>query len=182
MRWERLFADLEARLEAAEHELTEGDVADLTRSERGQLQLRDRLRAHVGETLSWSVGVDESPLSGELMDVGADWVLIRGSREELLIPIAAVQHVSGLSRAAEPAVGEVARRLGIAVVLRGLVRDRAIVTVRLASDQRLTGTIDRVGKDHLDLAIHGADLPRRATAVLAVRCVLLHAVVGVAVQ
>jgi hypothetical protein len=182
MRWERLFADLEARLEAEERATWDGDVADLVPAERGQLTLADRLRAHLGESLSWSLGFGDPSLDGELLDIGADWVLIKAGRGETLIPIGAVQYVSGLSRVAEPDSGELARRLGLGVVLRGLARDRAVVNVRLRGDLRATGTIDRVGTDHLDLAVHAGDLPRRRDAVLGVRCLPIQAIVSVVVQ
>jgi hypothetical protein len=182
MRWERLFADLEARLEAEERAIAEGDVIDLVRAERGRLTLQDRLRAHVGEPLTWSLGPGEVAEQGELIDLGADWVLVETARGEVLIPIGAVQYISGLSRAADPRAGEVARRLGLAAVLRGLSRNRAVVSVRLRSDLRLTGTIDRVGVDHFDLAVHAGDEPRRGPAVHGVRCVLFSAIAGVGVH
>lgn len=182
MRWERLFDDLEAQLAAGEAAAAQGDLTDLVRAERAQLTIVDRLRAHVGEPLTWSVGAEDAPMQGELLDLGADWLLIRGLSGEVLIPIAAVQYISGLSRAAEPSRSEVARRLGLGVVLRGLSRDRAVVTIRMPGDRRLSGTIDRVGADHLDLALHGTDLPRRSAAVLGVRCLLFRSIVSVAVH
>jgi hypothetical protein len=182
MRWEQLFADLEARLEAEERAAAEGDLADLVRAEHGQLTVRDRLGAHIGATLTWSVGSAEPSVTGELLDLGADWMLVRTVRREVLVPIAAVGSIAGLSRAAVPVKGEVARRLGLAVVLRGLARDRAVVTVRLRDEQSVTGTIDRVGADHLDLALHAAELPRRSGAVLGVRCLMFQAIISVAVH
>jgi hypothetical protein len=182
MRWERLFADLEARLAAEERNAWEGDLADLVRAERAQLTLADRLRAHLGESLTWSLGFGDPSLDGELLDVGADWVLIKAVRGETLIPIAAVQCVGGLSRAAGPDPGVVARRLGLGVVLRGLARDRAAVSVVLRGELSLVGTIDRIGKDHLDLAVHAADRPRRSNAVHAVRCLPIQAIVSLTVR
>ena len=182
MRWERLFEDLEARLEFEERAAVDADVVDLVRAERAQLAVRDRLRAHLDELLTWSlVSVDE-PVSGRLLDVGSDWVLIEVRPGEMLIPIGAVQCIEGLSRIAEPAPGEVARRLGIGVILRGLARDRAVVSVRSVGDHWVTGTIDRVGADHVDLAVHPQDESRRGPAVRGVRCLLLSAVVGIAVR
>lgn len=182
MRWERLFADLEARLDAEERAAVDGDVVDMVRAERGRLTLQDRLRAHVGEPLTWGLGLPEGSEHGELLDLGADWVLVRTLRGEVLIPIGALRYVGGLSRAASPDTSEVARRLGLARVLRGLCRDRAVVSVRLPGDERLTGTIDRVGADHLDLAVHAGDQARRSDAVLALRCLLFHALVGISVH
>jgi len=182
MRWERLFADLEARLEAEERAAAEAEVVDLVRAERARLAIRDRLQAHVGELLTWSFVTGDPALTGRLLDVGADWVLVGAASGELLIPISAVQSIAGLSRFTAPEAGEVARRLGIGVILRGLSRDRALVRVRLRGDQRVIGTIDRVGADHFDVAVHPDDEPRRARAVLEVRCLLLPAVVGIAVR
>jgi hypothetical protein len=182
MRWERLFADLEARLEAQEHVGAAGDVADLVRAEHARLAVPDRLRAHLDEQLTWSFVSGDAPVSGRLLDVGADWVLIHAVTGDMLVPIAAVACIAGLSRHAVRDCGEVARRLGIGVVLRGLLRDRAVVSVRLAGDQWVTGTIDRVGADHVDVAVHPQDEPRRARAVVAVRCLLLPAVIGIAVH
>jgi hypothetical protein len=182
MRWERLFADLEARLEAEERAAAEGEVADLVRAERARLVFRDRLQAHLGESLTWSLVTGDPPLTSRLQDVGADWVLVASASRELLIPIAAVQSVAGLSRFTAPEAGAVARRLRIGVILRGLSRDRALVKVQLQGDQRVTGTIDRVGVDHFDVAVHPDDEPRRDRVVREVRCVLLPAVVGIAVH
>jgi hypothetical protein len=93
-----------------------------------------------------------------------------------------VQYISGLTRFTAPEAGVVARRLGIGVVLRGLSRDRALVRVLLLGDQAVIGTIDRVGADHFDVAMHPDDEPRRERAVLEVRCVLFPAVMWIAVS
>jgi len=56
-------------------------------------------------------------------------------------------------------------RLGLASALRGLARDRSEVTVHLVmgmgQETALFGVIDRVGKDHFDLAATGAGEARR---------------------
>jgi hypothetical protein len=184
MRWERLFHDLEARLEAEERAGTESEVADLVRTERSRIAVRDRLRAHLGQPLTWFLITGEA-FGARLVDVGADWVLVApgtGASGESLIPIGVVQHVTGLSRFVAPEAGPVARRLGMGAVLRGLSRDRAVVTVRLRDGGQLTGTIDRVGVDHLDLAVHPQDEPRRERAVREVGCVLLSGVVMLTVR
>jgi hypothetical protein len=182
MRWERLFADLEARLEAEEGIAVAGDVADLVRAEQAQLAVRDRLRAHLNEELTWSFVSGDPPMTGRLLDVGADWVLVEATGGEMLIPTAAVACIGGLSRQVAPDSSEVARRLGIGVILRGLLRDRAVVSVRFPGDQCVTGTIDRVGADHVDIAVHPQDEPRRARAVVGVRCLRLPAVVAITVH
>jgi hypothetical protein len=178
MRWERLFADLEARLEAEERAVTEGEVIDLTRAERSHLALRDRLRAHIGLQLRWSLAPGVV-VEGSLVDVGVDWILLRRRHEEMLVPSGAVRFVEGLSRSAEPDDSELGRRWRFGMVVRGLARDRAVVELRLRDGESFTGTIDRVGADHLDLAVHPADQPRRGSAVITVRCVPLEAVAGI---
>jgi hypothetical protein len=57
-----------------------------------------------------------------------------------------------------------AARLGLAFVLRDLCRRRTPVRVSTIAEQ-LHGTIDRVGRDHLDLAEHDPDVARRDIAV-----------------
>jgi hypothetical protein len=182
MRWERLFADLEARMEAEERAAAEGEVTDLVRAERARLAVRDRLQFHLGEVLTWSFVSGGQAMTGRLLDLGADWALVATERREVLIPLGAVQYISGLTRFTAPEAGVVARRLGIGVVLRGLSRDRALVRVLLLGDQAVIGTIDRVGADHFDVAMHPDDEPRRERAVLEVRCVLFPAVMWIAVS
>jgi hypothetical protein len=112
-----------------------------------------------------------------LLDAGADWVMVQAGGEYLL-PLQAIAAVSGLSRMAEPGQ-QPARRLGLGVVLRGLSRDRSAVVVRTVGGRVVRGTVDRVGADHLDLAVHSADEVRRAESVSAVQTIPFPAVLGV---
>jgi hypothetical protein len=178
-----LFNDLEARMDAEDRAQHDLDVADLVRAERSGLRLPDRLRAHVGHPLTWYLvpaAGEPGPIEARLVEVGHDWVLLGRRHGGLLVPMASVAGVGGLSRAAAPDDGPLARRLGLTVVLRGLARDRAPVAVRGPLGP-LTGTIDRVGADHLDLAVHPLDVPRRPREVRSVRCLPLTAVAAVAV-
>jgi hypothetical protein len=182
VRWERLFDDLEARFDAEQHAAVEADLADLIRAERSQVVLLDRLRAHLGEPLMCSFGSEVAMLSGDLAELGADWVLIDSGWTQTLVPVAALQYVSGLSAAVVPDRSIVARKLGLNSVLRGLARDRALLGIRLRAGELLTGTLDRVGADHMDVAVHPHDVPRRNRSVSGVRTLLTQAVVSVSVR
>lgn len=166
MRWQVLFADLEAQLAAAEAAELAGEVADRSRRELATVRLPDRLRAARGTEITVVVA-GLGPTAGRLDAVGADWLLIApAQRPAALLPLAAVVSVSGLSAAATPG-SPVSARLRLGYALRGIARDRAVVRLRLVDGRELIGTIDAVGADFLDLAVHASDEPRRADAVVA---------------
>jgi hypothetical protein len=177
----RLFADLEASLEAEDRAQFESEVTELARAERAALHLADRLRAHVGSVLAVHL-VEGDEVRGRVGEVGADWLLVAEPAGGALVPLASVVGVEGLTRASAPAPspdGPPALRPRIGVALRAIARDRSYVWLRLRGGLRIGGTLDRVGADHVDVALHPVDEPRRASAVTAVRCVPVHALVAV---
>nr|BFF10721.1 hypothetical protein GCM10025699_20240 [Microbacterium flavescens] len=89
-----------------------------------------------------------------------------------------------LLRSARPAAprSALAERMTFGFVLRDLVRRRAGVVVHLSSGRALTGTIDRAGADHFDLALHEPGTPRRADAIAGHRIVPFAAVAWVRVE
>jgi hypothetical protein len=179
VRWDALFADLEAQLDAAHAEERTGEVAERTRREVGRLRLVDRLRAARGrEVLARLQGA--GALQGRVADVGADWVLLEepgGGAALVALPSVLVLSGTG-TRSEEPgSEGEVERRFDLRFALRKLVRDRTVVDVTLVDGTLVTGTLDRVAADHVELAQHARDEPRRAAAV---RQVLLLPVAAVA--
>lgn len=174
VRWDELFADLEAQLAAGEAVALAVEVDQEQRRETGTTTLVQRLRAALGQELV--LGVGDQVVRGRLVAVGPDWVLTGGA-VQTLVPCAAVGWVQGLGRGADTAPpGHVWSRLGLRSALRGLARDRAAVQMHVAAGPAVSGTIDRVGADHLDLAVHPPDEPRRAAAVTAVRTIALDAV------
>ena len=66
--------------------------------------------------------------------------------------------------------------MSLGFVVRDLVRRRIPVTVHLVTGRALSGTIDRAGADHLDLALHEIGAVRRADQVRGFRIVPFAAV------
>ncbi len=179
VRWDDLFADLEAQLEAVGRATWEADVAELARAERARVTLAERVAAHRDPIVVELAGGLRR--TGRVADAGPDWLLLVDDGPDAVVPLAAVRGLVGLGhRAAGPAPGRV-RPLGLTAVLRALVRRR--VPVRLLLDQApdATGTLDAVLADHLELAVHDPDVPRRASAVVGVRVVPLAALRAVLV-
>ena len=165
MRWDELFADLEGQLAAQQVAERDAEVADRTRRELSELTVLDRARASRGAVVRLRVsGVGE--ITGVLTEVGAQWLLVgEDSGQEALVPLAAVLSANGFgARSATPgSAGPVFARLGLGTALRRLAQDRAVVTVWLRDGSTVSGTIDRVGADFVELSALGAgELPRRS--------------------
>ncbi|WP_395639275.1 hypothetical protein [Pseudolysinimonas sp.] len=189
MRWQNLFDDLESQLES---ELGAEEVDLLAEEERlrlGRLTLRDRVRAvHADAPASPLVLTLRGPerVSITVAAIGRDWIageLDAGALRSAIVPLAAVSTldpVGGqlaaslrLDPAPEPPTA-LSARLGLAFVLRDLCRRRAPVEIGVGGE-RWHGTIDRVGRDHLDLAEHAPGEPRRTASVSRIRIVAFAA-------
>jgi hypothetical protein len=182
VRWQALFDDLDAQLAAEEAAELRAEVADRTRRELALVRIRDRLEPSFGAAVAVAVH-GGGTVHGRLLDAGGDWLLLEeaGARE-LLVPLAAVLTVAGLSARSGPpgAEGEVGKRLDLRWALRGLARSRSAVRIGLRDGSTISGTVDRVGADHLDLAEHAPGEARRPGAVRQVRMVPLAALASVA--
>lgn len=184
MRWDNLFDDLEGQLE---HELSAEELDVRAEEERlrlGRLSLRDRIVAVVeaqGSDAAAGIRIvlsDGTPLAVRPHTFGRDWFsadLIDDTRARghAIVPMAAIASVvftraqaavsltatpSELSQTSLPA------RLTLSFVLRDLCRRRSAVDLSTLTGA-LHGTIDRVGRDHIDLAVHEHGQPRRESAV-----------------
>lgn len=177
MRWDDLFADLEAQLAGLETATWRGELADRSRAGLGEIALVDRLVMHRQRPITVAVR-DIGTVRGRLLDVGYEWLMLEDDKERtLLLPAAACLWLTGLGRSARvQSERSLARRLGLRSILRTLAQQRLPVLLSLAADIQMTGTIDRVHADHLDLAEHPADVPRRVGEVLGVRVVPLSAI------
>jgi len=199
MRWDKLFDDLESQLEQ-ELSAEELDLeAEEERLRLGRLAVRDRLTAlHEAEGRASEYGIVVTLGSGIRLAVhpvafGRDWfsadVLVDDgvaarSRAQCILPLAAIAGISlsptqvaaSLVPSARPDDHpSLSSRLGLPFVLRDLCRRRRPVDVVLANGE-LHGTLDRVGRDHLDLAVHERGAIRRESEVREYRLVPLAAV------
>jgi hypothetical protein len=184
VRWQNLFDDLEGQLET---ELGAEEVDLLAEEERlrlGRLTVRDRIRA-IHATGDGPLGLTVrggERVALDLAAMGRDW--IAGERDagilrSVIVPLAAVVAIDPVGAqlaaslrvdpAPEPPTA-LSARLGLSFVLRDLCRRRAAVDV-LVGGETLHGTIDRVARDHLDLAEHAPGEPRRTAAVGRIRII-----------
>lgn len=174
MRWDDLFSDLAAQWEAQARRELDGEVADRTRRERALVGLRERLAAAVGGQVALTL--THEVVTGRLLDVGDGWLLVEGGAGgQAVVPFAGITGVAGLPDRVDEAGRS--RRFGLGHALRGVSRDRAAVLVTVLDGTVLSGTIDAVGRDVLELSEHPADLPRRAANVTGRRLVPFSAVV-----
>jgi hypothetical protein len=126
--------------------------------------------------------VDGSHIEVRPATVGRDWLsadLVDGStrRSQCVVPFSAVaalvltatQVHESLAPASE-SERSLSARLTLSFVLRDLCRRRKSLEIRLLGSA-VFGTIDRVGRDHLDLAVHEPGSARRQSAVSEYRVV-----------
>jgi hypothetical protein len=172
VRWEALFADLDAQWEAMETAELAAEVADRGRREIGFLRMADRLRPNVGHPLRVDIAgpptAEHGALTGRLIALGVDWLLVEDqSGAETLIPAWSVLAVRGLSgQSAHPGhEGRVGARLDLRYVLRQVARDRSECRIALTDGRVVNGTLDRVGADFLDVAEHAPGEFRRSREV-----------------
>jgi hypothetical protein len=179
VRWDDLFADLDGQLLAGQGAALQAELTERTRAEHARRMLVERLTAHVGRDVTVGVaGV--GPVAGRLVDaVGAWLVVAEGAGRCVLVPARAWRWVDGLSRSVEAPASAVTRRSSLGSALRALAARRAAVTLHLPDGTALTGTIDRVAADHLDLALHTPGEPRRRGSVTGVRVVPQACIVAV---
>jgi hypothetical protein len=193
MRWDNLFDDLESQLA---HELTAEEVdlqAEEERLRLARLGLRDRLFAMHKSASGSSMRKlrlelrDGSRITVVPTSFGRDWfsgelVEESGRRPSCVVPLDAIVgivlgphqvRVSLGTTESEEAPGALSARLGLTFVLRDLCRRRYPVQLHLGGSL-IHGTIDRVGRDHLDLAVHEAGDARRQSAVTEYRVVMLN--------
>ena len=189
VRWDNLFDDLEGQLE---NELNAEDLELRAEEERlrlGRLALRQRLTGVVNgpapARVLRVVLVDGQVLTVRPTTFGRDWLaadlLDAGTGSpQCILPFAAIGAIilqpDQVPESLAPETGAPARlvdRIGLPFVLRDLCRRRKSLQIQTGIGP-VTGTIDRVGRDHIDLAVHAPGTLRRAGEVRQYRIVPLN--------
>ena len=191
MRWDNLFDDLESQLERESSADELEERAEVERLRIGRLSMRDRIVALAQDAaapVSRTLRVHLT--TGELMylrpsSFGRDWFAaeIEGAKTQqtCVVPFIGIAHLA-LDRAdlqeslgvapGQTSQGSLAARLSLPFVLRDLCRRRLSVELSCLSGSHF-GTIDRVGRDHLDLAVHERGEVRRESLVSGYRVIAL---------
>lgn len=188
VRWNDLFDDLAGQFDAEHERERRLEAIEDERLRVARTTLRQRLAAlqsalEPGECIDLELRSGDR-LRAEPIEFGAEWFLARLASPAshyvtALVPMAGMSSViltrSQLDRslaARVEAPESLTGRLGFVMPLRDLARRRVHCELTTTLGM-LHGTIDLVARDHLDLAVHDADTPRRTPDVAAFRVVPL---------
>ncbi|MFF5626098.1 hypothetical protein [Microbacterium sp. LWH10-1.2] len=187
MHWDRLFDDLEGQL-AAEWEAERATLdAESERLRISRLDLRSRLRLLCAEGTAVTLDLPGIGRCGLLLrSLGADWTAATvtaadGASAAATVRIVPLHAIRGLATDHGSLLGSLddsagqersmRERMTLGFILRDLARRRVPVHLTTIDGERLHGTVDRAGSDHLDLAVHDRGTARRASAVHGFRIV-----------
>lgn len=148
MRWDRLFADLDSQASAAEAEEWRIEIAERARAERATVGLTARLAAARGVEVALRLTTG-THVRGLIVESAGEWCLVVAGPSQHLVPLWAVATAEGVPPTSAH-LGTVDARLTLGSALRALSRDRVEVVVETGAAS-VTGVIDSVGADHLDL-------------------------------
>lgn len=188
MQWDHLFEDLADQFAAEREEAEQRAAVDDERLRIARLTVRDRLAAlavglqpgdRIGLQLHSDERIDVVPVEFGADWFGADLVGVGGRYGACLVPIAGIAALlltrDQVARSLAPQAGRpsITERLSIHIALRDLARRRTVCELSTPAGG-ITGTIDRVARDHLDIAVHDPETVRRNRAVQVTRIVPLR--------
>lgn len=164
MRWDKLFADLEA--ETHESQLVERDA------------LIDDLRDGEWASTPWSalcggdviLVVAGARVAGHVLSVNRQIIHLRAEQNDIIVNPDWVDEISASTRRSTPA-STVSARLGWPHIFRACRRDRDRIQLRRRDGANCSGTVDRVGQDFVSIR---EDAPRSVvvpfTAIATLTC------------
>ncbi|WP_309080038.1 hypothetical protein [Zhihengliuella sp.] len=154
MRWESLFADLEAQLDGVTVHDRAAEVQEMVRIEKSQVMLSARLVAWIGQSIDVTT-LGGQRFSGEVTHVGTGWVTLAAAPLEYLVLTSAVRSLVADGARVAPDSDLRQTKISLRMALRAVARDRAPVTIyALDGSAAATGTLDYVGVDFLQIAAH----------------------------
>jgi hypothetical protein len=149
---EQVLADLSSQAEVAFRRERSLEVAERSRHAYRAVSMVDRLLASVGETVRCELPHHGS-VSGELRDVGVDWLWITESSSDAVVMVPAVAAIAGLSpRARHPLTHPITARRSVASPLRAFVEQGRALSFYHQSGGVRQGTLARIGADFMELA------------------------------
>ncbi|HYY78502.1 MAG TPA: hypothetical protein VFD04_04860 [Actinomycetes bacterium] len=165
----RVFDDLEAEFEAGLRHEADQEAAAAVRAGVGETVLWQQLARLAGAEVTVRCG--GRVIHGLTIASYPDFFVVRaGDAAEHLVPFGPAVSVSLPAAPPRPRpVPAAPLRWRLALALRELARRREPVRVDLADGGWLTGTIESVGSDYLEVAEHDLGEPRRRPAVKARR-------------
>lgn len=160
MRFDDLFDDLESQLEAELGAASREVAEEEERFRVGRLELRDRLQHAKSLDLSLVSG---TRLRLRKRALGRDWLsgeVLDGAAEGTgaVVPLRSIAGIRFDESAAAASIQstddrvKLTDRLSLGYILRDFARRRTWLQVEGAAS--VGGTVDRVGRDHLDIAVH----------------------------
>ncbi len=149
MRWDEVFADLQAQFRAAQESESLAVVGELAEAEIASTTLADRWRAALGRELTLRLA-DGTDRQGTVRDVAQSWLVLAHANRRSLIPAHAVVWVRGLGPSAPPATA-VERALSLGHVFRAMAAQELEIVLHTSAGA-YRGRLARVAADHCDIA------------------------------
>jgi hypothetical protein len=164
-----VFEELEAEFEAGLRREAEQETVAAIRAQVGATTLWEQVARHVGTEAVARAGAHL--VRGTVAASYPDFFVLQDPEggQHLVRAQASSLALSPGQEPLQPAPGTAARRFHLALALRELARRREPVRVELVDGNAVTGTIEAVGSDYLELAEHEVGEARREAAVRAHR-------------
>lgn len=157
-RWDRVFADLEAQVEADADRDQWAEISEHAQSQLREISLHDRLRALAEQSAQitvWVASPGSEPIQGRIIDLGQDWIRLQRPVNlpwnHITIALTGICALSPLPARAITGAELILQRRSLVLAIRELARRAARVQV-LSTDGRLRiGRVRAVGADYLEL-------------------------------
>lgn len=154
MRMEKIFQDFELQLLAERQRTIELDAQEIRKSEQTKIAMADRLAGQIGSELKVMSG-NSMYWTGVLTTVGQGWIQLSSNAENILIPQHALCWWEGKNSFSATDARPLARKLSLGYALRALATARLPLRFfHMVGETTTEGTIERVGLDFCEIALH----------------------------